>query len=165
MRTKHMSKISLRKIRIGDKKYFARWWRDKELLKLTSGVLERITDQEVNEYFSKILKNRKNYHYIITLDRKVIGHISLEQRRNKWREIQIVIGEKNQWGKGYGTKAIKILIAKAKNLGVKIYLEVRPNNLRAIHAYEKCGFRKADIKKYPKNKYLPQTLKMVLRQR
>lgn len=43
----------------------------------------------------------------------------------------------------------------------KKYFANRPDNTRAIKAYEKCGFKKAGIKKYPKNKYLPQTLKMV----
>ena len=155
--------IKLRKIKISDKKYFAKWWRDKDLLKLTSGILKRITDKEVSEYFLKILASKSDFHYIILAGRKVIGHIALEKRKSGWYETQIVIGEKNYQSKGYGTKAIKLLINKAKKTNIeKIYLEVRSNNVRAIKAYEKCGFRKAGIKKYPKNKYLPQTLKMAL---
>ncbi len=49
-----MELLSLRKIRIKDKKYFAKWWRDRELLKLTSGILKPISDAEVNRYFSTI---------------------------------------------------------------------------------------------------------------
>lgn len=161
-----MSKSSLRKLRISDRKYFAKWWRDKELLKVTSGILKRITEKEVDKYFFEMLKDKKAQHYMITVNRKTIGHISLEQRKNSWYETQVVIGEKNQQGKGYGTDAIKLLIRKARKAGIKkVYLEVRLNNLKAIHAYEKCGFRKAGIKRYPKNKYLPQTLMMALRHR
>lgn len=161
---KNMSKISLRKVKVLDKKYFAKWWRDKELLKVTSGVLKRITDKEVDKYFSRILKNRKAYHNVILLDREVIGHIALVQRRNGWYETQIVVGEKKQQGKGYGTNAIKLLLQKSKKTGIKkIYLEVRPGNTKAIRAYEKCGFQKIGIKKYLKNKYLSQVVKMVLR--
>lgn len=161
-----MSKVSLRKIRISDKKCFAKWWRDKELLKVTSGMLKRITDKEVDKYFSKILKDKNAQHYMIVANRKTIGLISLEQRSGGWYETQIVIGEKNQQGKGYGTDAIKLLIRKAKRIGIKkIYLEVRPKNIKAIRAYEKCGFWKAGIKRYPNNKYLSQTIKMVLRYR
>jgi hypothetical protein len=72
-----MSKISLRKIRPEDKNYFARWWRDKELLKLTSGVLKQISDQEVYKYFQEVLHNKRDYNFIIMADRKTIGHISL----------------------------------------------------------------------------------------
>jgi len=155
--------IKLRKVKISDKKYFAKWWRDKSLLKLTSGILKRITDKEVIEYFLKMLTNKDDTHYIIMAGRKIIGHIALQKRKNGWYETQIIIGEKNYQGKGYGTKAINLLINKAKQADIKkIYLEVRPNNIRAIKAYEKCGFKKTGIKKYPKNKYLPQTLKMVL---
>ena len=158
-----MISIKIRKVKISDKKYFAKWWRDKDLLKLTSGILKRITDKEVNEYFLKILANKKDIHYIIMAERKIIGHIVLQKRKNSWHETQIIIGEKNYQGRGYGTEAIKLLINKARQMNLKkIYLEVRPDNVRAIKAYEKCGFRKIGIKKYPKNKYLPQTLKMKL---
>ncbi len=159
-----MNKIYIRRIEYSDKKYFAKWWRDKELLKLTSGILKRISDQEVNKYFKNILKSKKDYHFLITLEKKVIGHISLAKRKNNWYETQIIIGEKRYWGKGYGSQAIKILLQKAKRFKIsKIYLEVRPINIKAIHAYENCGFQKTKNVLYPKNKYLPKTLRMELK--
>lgn len=159
-----MAKIILRKVKPLDINYFAKWWRDKELLKLTSGILKRISDQEVKKYFTNILKSEKDYHFIIVLDKKVIGHISLAKRRNWWYETQVVIGEKQYWGKGLGSKAINLLIKKSKTLGVsKIYLEVRPTNTRAIRAYQRCGFQEVKIVRYPKNEYLPETLRMELK--
>ena len=159
-----MNRISLRKITPTDKKYFARWWGDKELLKLTSGILKRVSDKEVDKYFQNILKTKDDYHFMIVLNKKTIGHISLAKRRNSWYETQIIIGEKKYFGKGYGSKAIGILIKKAKRLGIsKVYLEVRPNNTKAIRAYEKCGFQKVKVVCYPKNRYLPKTLKMELK--
>lgn len=158
-----MSKIYLRKIRASDKIFFSRWWRDEGILKLTSGIPKLLSDKEVDNYFSALCKNKKNRHFIITLNQKVIGHISLVGRKNNWHETQIIIGEKRYWGKSYGTKAIRLLIEKAKHFGIsKIYLEVRPDNMRAINAYEKCGFRKIRMKKYFRNKYLPETLRMEL---
>ena len=159
-----MNRISLRKITPTDKKYFARWWGDKELLKLTSGILKRVSDKEADKYFQNILKTKDDYHFMIVLNKKTIGHISLAKRRNSWYETQIIIGEKKYFGKGYGSKAIGILIKKAKRLGIsKVYLEVRPNNTKAIRAYEKCGFQKVKVVCYPKNRYLPKTLKMELK--
>jgi RimJ/RimL family protein N-acetyltransferase len=159
-----MPKIILRKIKPVDKKYFAKWWRDKGLLKLTSGILKKISDQEVDKYFQNILKNQKDYHFIIALHQKAIGHISLVKRKNNWYETQIVIGEKRYWGKGYGAGAIKLLIRKARRLKIsKIYLEVRPTNSRAIRVYENCGFQKRKTILYPNNKYLPKTLRMELK--
>lgn len=159
-----MPKISLRRIKAADKKYFAKWWRDKGILKLTSGDLRYLSDEKVEKYFQGMYKSKTDFHYMIDLDKKTIGNISLEKQRGKWGLTQIVIGEKDFWGKGYGTQAIRLMIKKAEHLRVtKIYLEVRPNNLRAIRAYEKCGFQKIKTIKYPKNKYLPLTLRMELK--
>lgn len=157
------SKISLRNLKNSDIHYFAKWWRDKELLKLTSGILRRMSDKEVKKYFQKMINDKKSHHYMIVFNKKkMIGHISLTPRRNNWYETQIVIGDKEYQNKGYGTDAIKQLVQKAKTLGVqKIYLEVRPTNKRATRAYRNCGFQEAGFKKYPKNKYLPITLKMI----
>ena len=157
------SVISLKKLKISDITYFFHWWCNKDLLRLTSGRLKRISDQEVKKSFEKIIRSKKDTHHLITLNNKVIGHIALISKHNGWFEIQIIIGNKRYWNKGYGTRAIKQLLRRAKQNGInKIYLEVRPTNLRAIRAYKKCGFQEAGIKKYPKNKYLSETLKMVL---
>ena len=155
--------LVLRNIKPGDKKLFACWWRDKELLKRTSGILKRISDKEVDKYFRGIIKSKSDFHFIITFNGKSIGHVSLANRKNGWYETQIIIGNKKYWGKGYGSKAIVLLIRRAKRMGIsKIYLEVRPTNNRAIRAYERCGFKKIEKVFYPKNKHLPETLRMEL---
>lgn len=157
-----MLRLSLRRLKFFDIRYFLKWWRYKNLLRLTSGRLNRISNEKVKEYFGKMISSKNDYHYLILLGKKAIGHVSLMKRKNNWYETQIVIGEKNYWNKGYGTKAIRLLIKKAKRLEIaKIYLEVRPNNVRAIKVYKKCGFQKIGIKNYPDNKYLPKTLKMI----
>ena len=157
-----MNKINLRKIRPGDIRYFQKWWRDKDLIALTSGDFKPIIDVEIEEYFHDMVENKTNHHFMIDLGQQTIGHISLSKRRNNNHETQIVIGNKKYWGKGYGVKAIKLLLTKAKRLDIrKIYLEVRPENIRAIKAYEKVGFKVKGIKKYPKNPCQPKTLRMV----
>lgn len=156
-----VGKIILKKLKHTDKKYFAKWWRDRELLKLTSGILKRISDQEVDKYFLAILDSKTDHHFMIVMNEKTIGHISLVKSRNNWYETQIVIGNKKYLNKGIGTKAVQLLIKKAHRLGIsKIYLEVRPTNIRAVKAYEKCGFEKTGFKHYLKNKFLPETIRM-----
>jgi RimJ/RimL family protein N-acetyltransferase len=158
-----MNLVSIRKLNKSDKKYFARWWRDKDLIALTSGNFKLISDEEIESYFSNILIDETSFHYIISLNKKAIGHISLSKRRNDWYELQTIIGEKQFQSKGYGTKAIKLLIKKAKLLNIhKIYLEVQPDNSRAIKTYEKSNFAFKRIKYYPKNKNLPKTIRMEL---
>ncbi|OHA19698.1 MAG: hypothetical protein A3C08_00495 [Candidatus Taylorbacteria bacterium RIFCSPHIGHO2_02_FULL_47_18] len=159
-----IGKLSLRKIKITDERYFSKWWRDKELLALTSGILEPLADKDVKRYFLAMLQSGNDYHFIILLDGNVIGHISLAKRKNGWYETQIIIGEKKYWGRGYGTKAIHLLLEKAEKLNnANIYLEVRPDNARAISAYENSGFVNVGIKEYPENKHLTQTIRMELK--
>lgn len=156
-----MLKVSLRKIKRSDKSSFAAWWRDPALLRLTSGELKRISDKEVDDYFDAIYKPKDSLEFMIDVGLKTIGHISLAKRNNGWYETQIVIGNKKFWGKGYGTKAILVLMQRARRLGFhKVFLEVRPTNARAIRSYEKSGFVPKRIKKYPKNKNLSETLRM-----
>ena len=155
--------IKLRKIKKSDLRYFLKWWKDKDLIKLTSGFLEK-SDQVLTNYFLDIFKNTRDRHYIIQYGVKVIGHVALNYKSKDIFEIQIIIGNKKYWGKGLGSEAIKMAVKIAfEKLGyTKAYLEVRPDNFRAIKAYEACGFLKKGLKKYPKNKYQPITLKMVL---
>lgn len=132
-------------------------------LKTNKRSVKKISDKEVEKYFSEMLKNKANRHFIISLDQKGIGHIALCKRKNHWYETQIIIGEKKYWGNGYGPQAIQSLITKAKKNNIdNIYVEVRPDNTRAIRTYEKSGFIKKDIIKYPNNKFLSETVRMEL---
>ncbi|MBU0999207.1 GNAT family N-acetyltransferase [Patescibacteria group bacterium] len=156
--------ITLKRLKLEDIEYFSKWWRDPVLRKLTSGVLKPISDQEIKKYFQEMLANKTEYHFLILLNqKKAIGHIAFRGRKDKSCETQIIIGEKKYWGKGYGTKAIKLGLGEiSKHNYKKVYLEVRPENLRAIKAYKNCGFRPIGLKRYPKNKFLPVVLKMSL---
>lgn len=156
-----MAHIILRSIRLTDKPSFARWWRDDDLLALTSGDPNKISDTEVDRYFSAMLNAKNDYHFIIECGGTTIGHISLNQQRSDWYETQIVIGEKEYWDKGYGTIAITKLLEFAEQKQInKIYLEVRPDNQRAIAAYKKCGFKEIKTIHRAKEPYLKDVTRM-----
>ena len=48
--------------------------------------------------------------------------------------------------RGYGTEAVSAMVRYGRDtLGLhRIFLKVFPDNARAIHVYEKCGFREYD---------------------
>jgi len=79
----------------------------------------------------------------------LIGDLELDHIswRNGQAELRIRIGEKENWNKGYGTEAVRALLALALGpLGLRrIYLKVYRFNRRAIRCYEKCGFRAEGI--------------------
>ena len=78
-------------------------------------------------------------------DDRLIGLISLYTLFPARREafMGIHIGERSDWGKGYGTDALRVLLRYAfgeLNL-LRVSLSVLEGNERAMRSYEKCGFR------------------------
>ena len=58
-------------------------------------------------------------------------------------ELQIRIGERAAWGRGYGTDAVRLLVRHAfDDLDLhRVHLHVFATNDRAVRAYEKAGFQ------------------------
>ncbi|MBQ9342216.1 MAG: GNAT family N-acetyltransferase [Lachnospiraceae bacterium] len=73
---------------------------------------------------------------------KFIGNIELMDVHDEEAELGITITASMQ-DKGYGTESVPAIVDYGmKELNLKrIFLKVFPDNLRAIHVYEKCGFR------------------------
>lgn len=154
--------ISLRNIRPGDKKYFLKWWRDRELIAFTSGNFDDTKSRDLARYFNKLLGNNNNF--VICAGNKVVGSIYFQKVDKNTFRFPIVIGEKRYRGRGYGSAAIRtILYLGFAMYGFKkAYLEVRPENERAIKVYTALGFKKIGFKKYPRNKNFPVGLEMEL---
>ena len=76
-----------------------------------------------------------------------IGNIELMDIADGTGELGIAITAAMQ-EKGYGTEAIPAMVRYGMDtLGLRrIFLKVYPDNVRAIHVYEKCGFREYDRK-------------------
>lgn len=74
-----------------------------------------------------------------------IGNIELLHIENGSAELGIAITAAMQ-EKGYGTEAIPAMVQYGMDtLGLhRVFLKVFPDNARAIHVYEKCGFREYD---------------------
>jgi RimJ/RimL family protein N-acetyltransferase len=74
-----------------------------------------------------------------------IGTTALHQvdHYNRTATFGIVIGEKDCWGKGYGTEATRLMLDYAfTGLGLhNVMLQVFANNERGLRAYRRAGFR------------------------
>jgi RimJ/RimL family protein N-acetyltransferase len=76
---------------------------------------------------------------------RLIGNCGLHQIdwTNRNAVFGIFIGDKNYWGKGYGTDATRTILRYAfgeANLH-RVELEVFSFNQRGLRVYEKCGFK------------------------
>jgi RimJ/RimL family protein N-acetyltransferase len=118
---------------------------------LTPGVPYPFTLEEENRWFEKISASNDNYSFAVeTLEGgQYIGGCGVNglDRKNSVAVVGIFIGDKNYWGKGYGTDAMKVLlkfIFEQMNVN-KVKLFVYSFNERAVKSYEKCGFKREGV--------------------
>ena len=86
------------------------------------------------------------YTFVLCLadDERPIGEVMLVDidRVNGSAQVGIFIGEPDEWGKGYGTDAVRAIVdfGFAQLRLERIWLEVWTENPRARRAYEKAAF-------------------------
>ena len=107
---------------------------------------EPYTEEEERSYMQSKLDQHAAMFSMLEKDtRRFIGNIEFMNRRGDEAEWGIVMTHKMQ-DKGYGTEAlIRSVEYGFSELGLRrIYLAVYVDNPRAVHVYEKCGFREYD---------------------
>jgi RimJ/RimL family protein N-acetyltransferase len=127
----------------------SRWWRDSEYCRLSDSGISRLWSvKKIKEWIEKEFEKDSPNFYIFmirTLDGdRLIGEIGLEGVA--WNHgdsfVGIGLGERDYWGKGYGTDAMRVILRYAfteLNLQ-RVSLDVFEYNPRAIRSYEKAGF-------------------------
>ena len=125
-----------------------------EYLKQVGGETDNLTFGSEGMPFSveaeaEFISNMENSCDDIMLlaknDNKIVGCASLSRlpRRMKHRGDFAISVAKNYWNKGIGSKLLYNIIAFARENNFEIIdLQVRSDNKRAIHLYEKYGFKK-----------------------
>ena len=97
------------------------------------------------EFISSMENSIDNIMLLAKCDDKIIGCASLNRlpRRMKHRGDFAISVAKEYWNKGIGSQLLNNIIAFAKENNFEIIdLQVRSDNKRAIHLYEKYGFKK-----------------------
>jgi RimJ/RimL family protein N-acetyltransferase len=131
-------------------KAFSRWSRDSEFKRLINSEAVRTTSsQSVKKWFQKELDERSiNQHWFSIRkldDDTLLGDIDLfvDTWASRDAFVGLGIGEREFWGKGYGTDLLNIILRYAfTEVNLKrVTLNVFEYNPRAIRAYEKVGFR------------------------
>ncbi|HTP09466.1 MAG TPA: GNAT family protein [Anaerolineae bacterium] len=124
----------------------ARWSRDSQFWRLAHTdpalpVLPRYVKQKLEERSIEL----QGFAIRSLADDRLIGLIGLYTIFWLHREafMGIQIGERDYWGKGYGTDALRALLRYGfDELNLRrVSLSVLEGNERAMRSYEKCGFR------------------------
>lgn len=139
-------RISLRPIEREDLVRYVRWINDREVTTYLYTFLPmNIEDEE--EWYERQRKDETSLNLAIVLNigAKHIGSIGLHKinYREQQAELGIMIGDKGEWGQGYGREAIELLLEFAfTELNFhRIYLQVFAEHAAAQRCYRHCGFQ------------------------
>ena len=101
--------------------------------------------EEEQNYLRSQCESTDNAQYFAKVDGEIVGTASLNRNHNRMshRGVFGISLKKAWWGCGAAPALMKAILAFAKENGFEqLNLEVRSSNARAIHLYEKYGFRK-----------------------
>ena len=98
---------------------YLKWMNDFEVNKYTEQKYKKHKIKDIKKFVNEKNKSNNEFLYGIFFKKKHIGNIKLGPINfiHKSAEISYFIGEKELWGKGYATKAIKLIIKIAKRKG------------------------------------------------
>lgn len=138
-------RIYLSPINPEDAEVYTKWINDLEVSIYLTSAPNIYTLSKEKEILERISKDGYNFAIIDSGKEKVIGNCGLMNIDfiNKKAELGIFIGEKEYWGKGFGTETILLLLDFSFNILNlnSVMLIVKAFNERAIRCYEKCGFK------------------------
>jgi RimJ/RimL family protein N-acetyltransferase len=125
---------------------YERWINDFAVV-ITLGVGQRpITSESERVWFEHAATSDTEVSFTIyelsTL--RPIGTVGLREidHANRTAIFGILIGEKESWGKGYGTETTRLMLDYAfRVVGLhNVMLTVFPRNERGVRAYQRAGF-------------------------
>lgn len=140
-------KVVLREKRLEDAAADYAWKKDAEIAYLDATFPTEVPFSryliEYREELSHLDSQRRRFA-IETLDGKHVGNCSFYDinEYSKEAELGIIIGDKDYWGKGYGSDAIAVLLNYIfTELKLeRVYLHTLENNAPAQRCFQKCGF-------------------------
>lgn len=168
-------KIRLRSLELSDLDSIMENWNDLEFRHNTGSAIpySRLNREDFIRNTWNLRKEDKGYFFAIeTKDsREFLGHVSLFiiNKITRSSDLGIFIYNKENWNKGYGTDAMKVILMigfEYLNLH-RIELGVYPENERAISVYRKVGFIEVGRKRknrFMNGKYRDEIIMDILRE-
>ncbi len=166
-------RIYLREVRPSDvNEHYYRWMNDPEVTRFLESRFAPNSVEKLREYVVGKLGDRDNIFLAIILKEKDrhIGNIKLGpiQWIHRQADIGLLIGEKECWGKGYASEAIRLISDYAfyvLNLH-KVTAGCYGSNEGSARAFQKAGFAVEGIRKeqfYSNGSYVDEILLRLIR--
>jgi diamine N-acetyltransferase len=145
-------RIKLRPLVKADLRYLRRWLEDAEL----RGIIAEPTPMskaDSEEFLRKVRDDTARLWFMVVLNEnsRVIGEAGLLRMDPPWRttDVTVVIWEREEWGKGYGSETLLLLLDYAfRHLRFhRAAIGVVGFNERALRFWAKNGFRKEGVQR------------------
>lgn len=122
---------------------YAAWFSDPEVTRETRHGAKRFSAEDLASYI-RAVRSSDTAVFAILLKGRHVGNISLNDidRNTGSAEISILIGEKDVWGEGAATTAVRLVCGLAfGSQGLsRVWMGTPVSNAGMIRVAEKCGF-------------------------
>jgi len=145
-------RVCLRPFGRNDLSYVQKWSNDPEIREMT-GEVAPMSRADAERWYRRQRAEKDRIWFTIVLKKgnRVIGEAGLLRMFKPWRctDMTVIIGEKDAWGKGYGTEAGRLVLDYAfKRLGFhRVSIGVAALNERALGYWEGLGFKKEGVQR------------------
>jgi len=146
--------IYLREVRLNDvNENYYRWMNDPEVTKFTESRFYPVSKEALEEYVTEKQKDKDSIFLAIIFkeNHQHIGNIKLGPINwiHRLADIGIIVGEKDYWGKGCATDAIRLISNYAfRTLNIhKVTAGCYKSNAASGKAFENAGFTKEGVRK------------------
>ncbi len=141
--------VKLRAHTEADLPNYVAWLNDPEVTEFTAIESGKATLEGEREWFARISDPAcRDRNWAIEVDGRHIGNCALHlDETGQVGGFGIIIGDKTQWSKGYGTAALReVLRIGFEEMGLqRIFLHAFSHNARGLRCYEKCGFKREGV--------------------
>lgn len=143
-------KVHLRPVKRSDISLFLKWFNDPEVTQYLTAYLP-LTEMEEEKWLDDLAATRAKTDVILVIEAIIgkssipIGSVGLHKinPKDQTAVLGMAIGEKNYWGRGYGTEAARLILDygfKTLNLN-RVSSSAFDFNDRSINMHRKIGFK------------------------
>jgi RimJ/RimL family protein N-acetyltransferase len=142
--------VTLRPLELDDIDVLSRWDLDNELNILAGWSSRQSRTAFRQSYEQRITEPPDNLiTFGIQVDKRLVGYVQLAMidREEQRAAVGILIGEKQAWGRGIGSSALRILLDYAFTVQCleRVYAEVYSFNTRSLRLMEHVGLQREGI--------------------
>lgn len=145
-------RVYLRPFSKDDLSHTLRWLSDPEIRRLI-GEAEPTSREEAERWYRRMRADKDRMWFAVVLKDgdRVIGEAGLLRIFKPWRctDMTMIIGEKDVWGRGYGTEAGRLVLDLAfRRLGLhRVSIGVVGLNQRALRFWGGLGFKREGVQR------------------